>query len=308
MEEHRLTGTIGAEITGVDLRQSISDDLAGLLRHALAHHQVLFFRDQHLSLDQLKALTRAFGPLMQLPYVQPLEGEPEVIRVLKAADERGGVFGGDWHTDFSFLERPPAGSLLSAEVVPAYGGDTVWVSQAAAWETLPGPLQQLLAGRDAIHVGKPYGVKWAPPVRERAGGSIKMTRGDPGADTERAHPVVIRHPFTGRDASFLNPLYVTRLDGLTEAESRPILDQIQRHATRPEFCCRFRWSSGALAIWDNLFTQHYAVNDYQGHRRLMYRTTFAGPAPRELALSSTAAESSIGAAIPRPGRAADEPA
>jgi len=308
MEEHRLTGTIGAEITGVDLRQSISDDLAGLLRRALAHHQVLFFRDQHLSLDQLKALTRAFGPLMQLPYVQPLEGEPEVIRVLKAADERGGVFGGDWHTDSSFLERPPAGSVLSAEVVPAYGGDTVWVSQAAAWETLPGPLQQLLAGRDAIHVGKPYGVKWAPPVRERAGGSIKMTRGDPGADTERAHPVVIRHPLTGRDASFLNPLYVTRLDGLTEAESRPILDQIQRHATRPEFCCRFRWSSGALAIWDNLFTQHYAVNDYQGHRRLMYRTTFAGPAPRELALSSTVAESSIGAAIPRPGRAADEPA
>jgi taurine dioxygenase len=305
MEEHRLTGTIGAEITGVDLRQSISDDLAGLLRHALAHHQVLFFRDQRLSLDQLKALTRAFGPLMQLPYVQPLEEEPEVIRVLKAADERGGVFGGDWHTDFSFLERPPAGSLLSAEVVPAYGGDTIWVSQAAAWETLPEPLQQLLAGRDAIHVGKPYGVKWAPPVRERAGGSIKMTRGDPGADTERAHPVVIRHPLTGRDASFLNPLYVTRLDGLTEAESRPILDQIQRHATRPEFCCRFRWSSGALAIWDNLFTQHYAVNDYQGHRRLMYRTTFAGPAPRELALSSMAAESSIGAAIPRPGRAAD---
>jgi taurine dioxygenase len=161
------------------------------------------------------------------------------------------------------------------------------VNQAVAWETLPEPLQQLLAGRDAIHVGKPYGMKWAPPAKERAGASIKMTRGDPEADTERAHPAVIRHPLTGRAAAFLNPLYVTRLDGLTEAESRPILDQIQRHATRPEFSCRFRWSAGALAIWDNLFTQHYAVNDYQGHRRLMYRTTFAGPAPRELALSPT---------------------
>jgi taurine dioxygenase len=244
----------------------------------------LFFRNQHLSLDQLKDLTRAFGLPMRLPYVQPLEGEPEIIRVLKEADERGGVFGGDWHTDFSFLERPPAGSILSAEVIPPFGGDTVWVSQAAAWETLPEPLRELLAGRDAIHVGKPYGVKWAPPVKERAGASIRMTRGDPEADTERAHPAVIRHPLTGRAALFLNPLYVTRLDGLTETESRPILDQIQRHATRPEFCCRFRWSPGAVAVWDNLFTQHYAVNDYQGHRRLLYRTTFAGPAPRELAL------------------------
>jgi taurine dioxygenase len=285
VEEHRLTGTIGAEITGIDLRQSISDDLATSLRDALARHQVLFFRDQYLSLDQLKSLTRAFGALMRLPYVEPLDGEPEIIRVLKEADEKGGVFGGDWHTDFSFLERPPAGSLLSAEVVPPYGGDTLWISQSTAWETLPAPLQQLLAGRDAIHVGKPYGVKWAPPVNERTGGSIRMTRGDPGADAERAHPAVLRNPFTGRAALFLNPLYVTRLDGLTEAESRPILDQIQRHAIRPEFCCRFRWSAGAVAVWDNLFTQHFAVNDYQGHRRLMYRTTLAGPAPRELAAS-----------------------
>jgi taurine dioxygenase len=284
LKEYPLTGTIGAEITGIDLRQPISNDLAGSLKDALARHQVVFFRDQHLSLDQLKAMTRAFGPAMQLPYVQPLEGEPEVIRVLKEADERGGVFGGDWHTDFSFLERPPAGSLLSAEVTPPHGGDTVWVSQALAWETLPGPLQQLLEGRDAIHVGKPYGVKWAPPQKERAGASIKMTRGDPEADMERAHPAVIRNPLTRRAAAFLNPLYVTRLDGLTDAESSPILDQIQRHATRPEFCCRFRWSPGALAVWDNLFTQHYAVNDYHGHRRLMYRTTFAGPTPRELAL------------------------
>lgn len=285
MKEHPLTGAIGAEVTGIDLRQAISDDLAGSLRDALARHQALFFRDQRLSLEQLKVLTRAFGPLMRLPYVQPMEGEPEVIRVLKEADERGGVFGGDWHTDFSFLERPPAGSVLSADVVPPYGGDTVWVSQAAAWEALAAPLRQLLTERDAIHVGKPYGVKWAPPAKERAGASSKMSRGDPEADAERAHPAVIRHPLTGRMASFLNPLYVTRLDGLTEAESRPILDQIQQHATRPEFSCRFRWSEGAIAVWDNFFTQHYAVNDYQGHRRLMYRTTFAGPAPRELALS-----------------------
>jgi taurine dioxygenase len=129
MHEHPLTGTIGAEITGVDLSQLISGDLAGWLKHALARHQVLFFRDQHLSLDQLKSLIGAFGPLMRLPYVEPLQGEPEIIRVLKAADEKGGVFGGAWHTDFSFLERPHAGSILAAEIVPPYGGGTVWVSQ-----------------------------------------------------------------------------------------------------------------------------------------------------------------------------------
>ena len=111
-----------------------------------------------------------------------------------------------------------------------------------------------------------------------------MNRGDPTADEERRHPAVIRNPITGREAMFLNPLYVIRLDGMTEAESRPVLDQIQRHATRPEFCCRFRWSPGAVAVWDNLFTQHFAVNDYFGHRREMYRTTFAGPQPRELAV------------------------
>jgi len=296
LNEHPLTGHIGAEIDGVDLRQPISQDLAGHLRDALARRQVLFFRNQSLSLDQLKALTIAFGPLMRLPYVEPLDGEPEVIRVLKEADERGGVFGGDWHTDFSFLERPPAGSLLSADIVPAYGGDTVWASQAAAWETLARPLQDLIAGRDAMHVGKPYGVRWAPPEAERSGASIRMTRGDPRADVERAHPAVLRNPLTKRAALFLNPLYVTRLDGLTEAESRPLLDHIQRHATRPEFCCRLRWSPGAVAIWDNLFTQHYAVNDYHGHRRLMHRTTFAGPAPGELALSRPSREPRLAAA------------
>lgn len=283
MRAEPLTGRIGAELTGIDLAQPISDDLAGALREALARYQVLVIRDQHLDIAAQKRLTRAFGPAMELPYVAPMEGEPEVIRVLKEAEEGGGVFGGDWHSDFSFLERPPAGSILAAVDLPPYGGDTLWASQTAAWEALPEPLRVLLAGRDAIHVGKPYGVKWAPPVEERSGGSIRMARGDPTADAERRHPAVIRNQVTGREALFLNPLYTLCLDGLTEAESRPVLDQIQRHTLRPEFGLRLRWSPGAVAVWDNLFTQHYAVNDYQGFRREMRRTTFAGPSPRELA-------------------------
>lgn len=275
-----MTGWIGAEVGGVDLTQPISEDLAGALRDALYRHQVIVFRSQHLDLARQKALTRVFGPLMRSKYISSgIAGEPDVIRVLKEADEPGGVFGGDWHTDLSFLEEPPAGSVLTAHEVPPYGGDTVWASQVAAWETLPEPLRLLLDGRMAIHVGKPHGVKWAPPVKDRAGASITMVRGDPEADAERAHPAVPAHPATGRRALFLNQLYVIRLDGLSEAESRPILEQVQRHTIRPEFCVRLRWSAGDVAVWDNFATQHYAVNDYQGFRRLMYRTAFAGPKP-----------------------------
>ena len=284
-----MTGTIGAEVCGVDLSDELSEHLANNLRELLAQYQVIVFRDQHLEIDQQKALTAPFGPSAPLPYIEPMAGEPDVIRVFRHADEKGGVFGGDWHTDFSFLERPPAGSILCAVKVPPFGGDTLWASQAAAWDALPPPLQNLLLERDAIHVGKPYGVKWAPPLLEQTGGGkgagIIMARGDPSADEERRHPAVLRHPVSGRKMLFLNPTYVTRLDGMTEEMSRPLLDQIQHHATRPEFCCRFRWSTGSVAIWDNLSTQHYAVNDYQGHERLMHRTTFLGPCPSEIPAS-----------------------
>ena len=278
-----LTSAIGAEIEGIDLTEPLSAERADQLRGLLARHHVLFFRAQHLNLEQQKRFTEAFGPLLSLPYVTPMEGEPQVIRVYKGAEERGGVFGGDWHTDFSFLERPPAGSVLSAHTVPPQGGDTLWVSQAAAWEALPSPLQELLAGRNAVHVGKPYGVKWAPPLETQTGAGMEMARGDPTADEDRLHPAVLRHPVTGRQMLFLNPTYVVRLDGMSEEESRPVLEAVQRHSIRPEFTCRFRWSPGTVAVWNNLATQHYAVNDYQGFERLMYRTTFGGMSPREMA-------------------------
>lgn len=282
----RLTASIGAEIAGIDLKQPVTQALADDLKGLLAEHQVIFFRNQHLDLTQQKALTEAFGPVMTLPYVTPMADEPQVIRVYKGADERGGVFGGDWHTDFSFLERPPAGSVLNAKTLPSVGGDTLWVSQAAAWDALSQSLKRLLLGRGAVHVGKPYGVKWAPPLEEQTGAGMTMARGDPAADEERVHPAVLAYPLTGRRMLFLNPTYVTRLDGMTEGESQPILSEIQAHSTRPEFTCRFRWSEGTIAIWDNLATQHYAVNDYHGHERLMYRTTFSGPTPGELAAAS----------------------
>ena len=281
VEAHPVTGYIGAEIKDIDLKQPVTEAEADWLRDALHEHGVLFFRDQHLDIPAQKRVTELFGPLYEFPYITPMQGEPHVIRVLKEAHEINvGVFGGDWHSDLSFLEIPPYGSVLSAVETPPFGGDTVWASQIAAFEALPAPLKTLLDGRDAIHVGKPYGVKWAPPMETRSSGSIEMSRGDPTADEERRHPAVAVDPRTGRKSLFLNPTYVLRLDGMTEAESAPILAQVQAHSTRPEFCCRFRWTPGAVAIWNNLTTQHYAVNDYGGHRRLMHRTTFSGPPPR----------------------------
>ncbi len=276
MELHPVTGAIGAEVTGVDLRRKISADLASALRGALARHLVLVIRDQHLDIPAQKRLTAVFGAPMRLPYIVPMAEEPEVIRVLKEADDRSGVFGGDWHSDMSFVAEPPAGSILNAVEVPPYGGDTLFANQAAAWEALSPGLRDLLDGRDAIHVGKPYGVKWAPPADEQSRGATRMVRGDPEADRERHHPAVLTDPETGRRALYLNPIYVTRLDGMTEAESRPILETLRVHATRPDFSMRLRWTPGTVTVWDNFATLHFAVNDYAGFRREMWRTTFAG--------------------------------
>ena len=276
LAEHPLTGRVGAEIAGVDLRAPIAADLAGALRDALDRHLVLFFRDQFLTIPQQKALTQVFGPLARSTYIGGMTDDPYVIKVIKEADERGGVFGGDWHSDLSFLEQPPAGSLLNAVEVPPYGGDTLWSNQAAAYEALPADLRGILDGRDAVHVGKPHGVRWAPPMETRMTGAIRIVRDDPKADEERFHPAVLTHPVTGRRSIYVNPIYVTRLDGMTEDESRPILDRLRAHCIRPEFFCRFRWTAGTVAVWDNYSTLHYAVNDYAGFRRLMYRTTFSG--------------------------------
>ncbi len=280
MRIERLTGFMGAEVSGVDLKQPISADLAAALRDALGAHQMIVARDQHLSIEDQKRLTRVFGPFMRLPYVEPLSDDPHVIAVLKeAAEVNVGVFGGDWHSDFSFLPNPPAGSVLNAVEVPDVGGDTVWASQVAAYQSLPRDLRTIVDGRKAVHLGAPYGVKHAPAAEERSGASIKMTRGDPDADKETLHPAVITDPITGRKALFVNPIYTTRLDGMTAEESAPLLAALFKHATKPDFSCRLSWRAGDVAVWDNRMSLHYATNDYDGTRRLLYRTTYERDPP-----------------------------
>lgn len=281
MDIEPVTPNCGARVTNVDLREPVDETLAEALRQALYRHQVLFLPGQGLNLAQQKSVTALFGEPMRLPYVVPIEADPEVVAVKKTAEEVNvGVFGGDWHSDFSFMEVPPAGSVLNAVTIPPVGGDTLWANQVAAFEALDDETKQQLAERGVIHVGAPYGVRHAPPAATRAATSVRMTRGDPEADRERVQPAVRRHPFSGARALFVNPIYSTRLEGMSEADSAPILARLYRHATRPEFCCRHRWRAGDLVIWDNRASLHYAVNDYDGYDRLLYRTTFSdGLAP-----------------------------
>ena len=268
-----ITGVFGADISGVDLTKPITPDLASKLRMLLAEHLVLVFRNQIIDIPKHHELVRAFGEPAVNPYAPGPAEHPEMTYIIKEADERTGVFGGGWHTDLSFLDHPPGGSALVSVQVPPFGGDTMFCSQQAAWDTLPEPLKRVLDGRSAAHVGKPYGIKWAPPIEEQAmKGNTK--RGDPDADRERMHPAVLKSPLTGRKGLYVNPTYTLRLDGMSEEASRPILEQIFAHCALPEHCLRIRWQQNMVVVWDNFATQHYAINDYHGYRREMRRIAF----------------------------------
>lgn len=273
-----VTPHLGAEISGIDLR-ACSDAAITTIKDAFAEHAVLFFPDQHLSPDDLLAVTGRFGEILRVPYVQGMASHPDIIAVLKEADERRiSTFGGTWHSDFSFLPEPPDATLLQAAELPRVGGDTIWANQYLAYETLSGGLRRLLDPLLAIHTGWPHGTM-GPGPDAAVSRSIKMTRNDPRADEEVAHPVVRVHPVTGRKALFVNPVYTQRFADMSVAESKPLLDYLHQHCTRPEFQCRLRWRDGMMVMWDNRATLHLAINDYDGERRLLYRTTLAGARP-----------------------------
>ncbi len=274
-----VAGALGAEIAGVDLAEPLGNSAAAAIRRAFTDHLVLFFRDQRLTPEQHLAFSRLFGPLSRMPYVKAMDGYPDIIAVLKEADERKiSTFGNAWHSDFSFLEEPPLGSVLYAREVPSYGGDTLFANMYEAYEALSEGMKRLLDPLKAIHSGRPYG-RGGVSKDLRVSRSIQIERDNPEAEREVAHPVVRLHPESGRKALFVNAIYTTRFENMSEAESKPLLDYLFQHCTTPEFTCRFRWQTGSLALWDNRCAMHYAVNDYDGQRRLMHRTTVAGERP-----------------------------
>lgn len=281
-----LTPDLAAEIHNLDIRQPAA---ASFVRDAIARHGVLFLRDQTLTLDELLAATAAIGPVLRVPFVKGMDSHPDVIAVLKEADEkRISTFGGTWHSDFSFLGEPPSLTLLYAVELPEVGGDTLWANQYAAYDALSPGLQRLLDPLQAVHTGWPHGTN-GPGPDAAVSKSIRMVRNDPAADREVLHPVVRVHPVTGRKALFVNPVYTQRFAEMTAAESKPLLDFLYQHCIRAEFTCRWRWKPGTLAIWDNRCTMHLAINDYDGARRLLYRTTVAGEVPLAVRIDSATA-------------------
>ena len=280
LEVQPIAGALGAEIRGVDLSRHLSDDVFEEVRGALHDHLVIFFRDQTLTPEQHIDFSARFGELLEVPFVRALEGFPTILPVMKGKSEsKKRLFGGLWHTDMSYAEEPPLGSALYGRVIPPYGGDTMLANMYRAYDALSDQLKQILDGLYAVH----------SPVRSYGAGGAVVNNGDPAhkmdvrtdgrATNEVTHPVIRIHPSTGKKALYVNSTYTLRFDGMTQEESEPLLQFLYRHAGRPEFTCRFRWTPGALALWDNRCTQHLAMNDYDGFDREMHRTTIAGDRP-----------------------------
>ena len=277
-EVELLCGAGGAEIAGVDASQPLGAEVVAELRRALAAHCVIFLRDQDLTPEQQKAFARHFGPLAQTPFIKPLDGHPEMMRIVREADEtKRQNFGGRWHSDMTFSPEPVLGTCLYARESPAVGGDTIWTNQMLAFEALSPALQRTLEGLRVMHSAKrSYG-----PQGTYADDDLKSMRIQASEEAlkEQAHPCIRTHPESGRKILFVNWVYAIRFEGMTEEESAPLLDFLNRHSQRPEFQIRFRWRKGSLALWDNRSTQHIAVNDYPGYRRVMDRVTIAGDKP-----------------------------
>ena len=273
MKVRRLAGAVGAEISGVDLTQPISVTLAQEIRDVWLAHEVIFLRDQPLSSQQFMDFANAMGEPVEYPFVKGIDGFPHIIEVKKLEHERVN-FGGVWHSDTTYLDLPPMGSMLLAKEIPPFGGDTLFASQYAAYEALSDTMQRLLSGLQGINSSAKADVSKTREDRLSTDGKASA----PKSFTSK-HPVVRTHPETGRKALYVNVAHTSGIEGLTELESASLLKFLFDHQVKPEFTCRWAWEPHALAFWDNRCVQHNPVNDYHGYRRVLQRITLQGDKP-----------------------------
>jgi len=271
IEVRPIAGALGAEIGGVDAARPLGDEVVAEIRQALLDHLVVFFRGQKLTPQSQLAFASRFGEPMEYPQLKGLPECPLITPVVKLAHERVN-FGGIWHSDTTYLAQPPMASMLYAIETPPCGGDTLFANQYLAYETLSETYRKLLDGLIGVSSSLKADASRTREDRLRAAGAEHKT-------LIAEHPVVRTHPETGRKALYVNVGHTTHFKGLTEEESRPLLEHLFRHQVRPEFTCRFRWDPGALAFWDNRCAQHNAVNDYHGFQRVMHRVTLVGDSP-----------------------------
>ena len=273
MQVKQIAGALGAEISDVDLSMGISSALAAEIRKVFLDHQVIFLRRQNLTPAQFLNFAQAMGTPVEYPFVKGLDGFSHIIEVKKLKHEKVN-FGGIWHSDTTYLEAPPMGSMLLSREVPPYGGDTLFASQTLAYESLSPTMQRLLDGLVGISSSAKADVSKTREDRIKSDGKEAAPQ-----EFRAEHPVVRTHPETGRKSLYVNVAHTAGIKGLSDEESAPLLKFLFAHQVKPEFTCRFAWDANAIAFWDNRCVQHNPVNDYHGFRRVMHRITLQGDKP-----------------------------
>ena len=273
MKIKRIAGALGAEIIGLDLTESLSSDLTKEIREVFLKNSVIFLRNQSLTSQQFMNFATAMGEPIQYPFVKGFDDFPQIIEVKKLEHEKVN-FGGVWHSDTTYLEKPPMGSMLLSKEIPPFGGDTLFACQYAAYESLSDTMQRLLEGLQGVNSSAKADVSKTREDRIKSDGNQSLPK-----SFSSSHPVVRTHPETGRKALFINTAHTTGIEGLTDKESASLLSFLFQHQVKPEFTCRWAWQPDALAFWDNRCAQHNPINDYHGFRRVLHRITLQGDKP-----------------------------
>ena len=277
IETRKIAGSLGAEISGVNLADDLDDAVIAEIRAALLDNLVVFFRDQDLSPERQLAFAKRWGEIHLHPFMVGMSDIPEVLEIRKTpADKRN--FGGSWHTDQMFSPKPAMGTMLYAKQVPSVGGDTMFSNQYLAYDALSDGMKRMLGRMKGVCVGdKKRGGKSRLDFNA-ATIAMKTVAPPPDVQTTSVHPVVRTHPETGRKSLYIGS-HVHWFEGMSEEESGPLITFLREHSARPEFLCRFRWQNGSMAFWDNRCTQHFAINDYPAETRVMHRITIRGDMP-----------------------------
>lgn len=268
---------VGAEISGIDLHREISPTDMDVLKTALADNGVIFFHAQEINEDDHIAFAKRWGKININRFFAAHEKYPEIALVAKEPEQQQNI-GGGWHTDHSYDREPAMGSILVARETPETGGDTMFASMYRAYETLDDELKEEIKDKRAVHSAKHvFGKNSYYDQQDDFSGRIGNS--DTGSELDDvSHPIVIRHPDSGKPAIYVNPAFTIRVEGLEGEESTKLLSKLYAHCMNSDHVHRFKWKPGSIAFWDNRSTWHWALNDYHGHRRVMHRITVEGSA------------------------------
>ena len=274
MQIKKIAGALGAELSGVDLVTGLNPEEIIQVRAALLDHLVIFLPGQDLTLEQFSTFANAMGTPIEYPFVNGMPSYPHVIEVKKLEHEKVN-FGGIWHSDTTYLDEPPMGSMLLSREVPPYGGDTLFANQYMAYDALSAEMKRIVDPLIGISSSAKADVSKTREDRIKSDGKSSKP-----VEYRAEHPVVRVHPETGRRALYVNVAHTAGIKGMPDDESAPLLGFLFTHQVKPEFTCRFRWEPSTVAFWDNRCAQHNPVNDYHGFRRVMHRITLQGDRPR----------------------------